>query len=595
MFKLYKKFLKPYRLNVIFGPICKVIEAIFELLVPLVIKTMIDVGVNKNFNQVDYFSSILLKMFNVGDSLTNAEAKSFLIKCGLLLFSFACIGLFFTIICQYVASVASQGFGTLLRNDLYKHINTLSFKELDTISESKLMTRITVDINNVEKSVAMLIRLVIRAPLIVIGSTILSFSVSYKAGFIFLGASIILSLITYFIMHYTVPINKTIQGKLDTVTKITKENLEGNRVVRAFLKEDHETKRFKNSQEELKDYQIRAGRINVLMSPLTFLVVSLASILVIFVGGKEFLNGVLTQGEIQALINYFVQIQVAIIAVSNLVVVFNKAIASSKRINDLFEIKNMQVFGNEEVEYIDEAITFSNVTFKYNDNTNPVLKNMSFSIKRHENIGIIGSTGSGKTTMSHLINRFYDANEGSILLYGKDIKSYSKDSLNKLVSTAMQHAVLFNGTIMDNLKSACNNLSDEKAKETLKISQAYEFVSKLKDGLNTKVLQSGSNFSGGQRQRLSIARALAKDSDILILDDSSSALDFKTEKNLRQSIKGLDKTLIVISQRASSVMHMDRIIVLDNGEIEAIGSHNELLEKSSVYKEICHSQDVGAI
>lgn len=574
MIKLYKKYLKKYKLHVIFGPIFKLVEAIFELLVPFVIKDIINNGIN---NEI----------------LTSEEKISFILRQGGILLIFALVGLSSTLVCQFFASRASQGVGTSIRNDLYAHINTLSYKELDSFSVSSLLTRMNADINNVQQSVAMLIRLVVRAPFLVIGATILSFTISYKAGLIFIGAGLLLFVVIFGIMFYAVPNNKKAQAKLDEVTTITKENLSGNRVVRAFSKQKHEFKRFVDSNVELKDIQIRVGKINALLNPMTFIVTNIAIITVLYLFGVDYKFNNLQQGDVSALYNYLLQIQLAVMVVANLVVIFTKAEASSTRINEVFATKSSMKYGEYDT-ILDENKTFEfdNVCFRYNENSNYAVSNISFSITKGMSVGIIGGTGSGKSTLVNLMNRFYDCNSGKILFYGRDISSYKKGFVNNKIALVPQKAVLFSGSIRKNLLWGKKDAKEEEMYLALKNSQALEFVLGMEDKLDTVLYQGGKNLSGGQKQRLSIARALVKNSDILILDDSSSALDFKTEANLRASIKSLNKTTITISQRASSIMHSDLIIVLDQGNIVGIGKHNELINSCDVYKEICDSQDL---
>lgn len=574
MFKLYKKYLKKYKKHVILGPIFKLVEAIFELLVPLVIARMINEGL-KN------------------DLLSDSERITFILKNGGLLFIFAVIGLCSTLVCQFFASRASQGFGTALRDDLYTHINSLSFKELDQFGASSLLTRMNSDINNLQQSVAMLIRLVVRAPFLVIGATILSFMLSWKAGLIFLVTGILLFIIIFIIMFYTIPKNKNALKKLDDVTNVTKENLSGNRVVRAFSKQKYEFQRFVDENVSLKKLLTNVGKINALLNPMTFVVTNLAIVAVLYVSGFEFKSGNLNQGNITSLYNYLLQIQLAIMVVANLVVIFTKAFSSATRINEVFDTKSSIKEGIHDTKLTDIPFIFNNVCFNYNQNSKEAIDNVSFRIEKNMTVGIIGGTGSGKTTIVSLMNRFYDTTSGDIIFYGRNIKDYRLSFINEQISTVLQKAILFSGTVKDNLLWGKKDASDEDIINSLKKSMSYEFVSKLEDKENTYIYQGGSNLSGGQKQRLSIARALIKDSPILILDDSTSALDFNTELNLRTAIKELNKTTIMISQRASSIMHADLILVLDAGKLVGLGKHDELIKKCEVYKEICDSQDMG--
>lgn len=569
MFRLYKKYLKKNIHWVIIGPVFKLLEAIFELLVPLVIKNMIDIGIN-------------------GDG-----GKSYLIKQGVLLLIFAATGLCSTLVCQFIASRVSQRFGTDVRNDYFKHINSLSFKELDYLSTSSIITRQTNDIFNVEKSVAMLIRLVIRSPFIVIGSTALAFVINPIMGIVFLITGILLFIIFFMIMKLTLPRNKKIQKSLDNVTTITIENFTGVRQVRAFRKEEYEVNRFNDETFKLASLQVGLGKISAFLNPLTFIVVNAAIILVMYIGMYQMKTINLSVGDIQALINYLNQILIAIIAVTNLVTIFTKAQASSVRINEVFDMKSSINDGSyEEGLDTDVAIEFKNVTFNYNIDSYPAVSNLNFKVYKGQTIGIIGGTGSGKSTIVNLINRFYDTTSGDVYLNGRNIKDYKLSYVNHNISTVLQKAVLFNGNVIDNLCYGKKNASIDEINHALKVAQA-DFISKMPDGLNARVLQGGKNLSGGQRQRLSIARAILKNSPVLVLDDSSSALDYQTDYKLRMAIKELKKTTFIISQRASSIAYADQIIVLDNGKIDAIGCHDELLEKSKLYREICISQEMS--
>lgn len=569
MFRLYKKYLKKNIHWVIIGPIFKLLEAIFELLVPLVIKNMIDIGIN-------------------GDG-----GKSYLIKQGVLLLIFAATGLCSTLVCQFIASRVSQRFGTDVRNDYFKHINSLSFKELDYLSTSSIITRQTNDIFNVEKSVAMLIRLVIRSPFIVIGSTSLAFVINPIMGIVFLITGILLFIIFFMIMKLTLPRNKKIQKSLDNVTTITTENFTGVRQVRAFRKEEYEVNRFNDETSKLASLQVGLGKISAFLNPLTFIVVNAAIILVMYIGMYQMKTINLSVGDIQALINYLNQILIAIIAVTNLVTIFTKAQASSVRINEVFDMKSSINDGSyEEGLDTDVAIEFKNVTFNYNIDSYPAVSNLNFKVYKGQTIGIIGGTGSGKSTIVNLINRFYDTTSGDVYLNGRNIKDYKLSYVNHNISTVLQKAVLFNGNVIDNLCYGKKNASIDEINHALKVAQA-DFISKMPDGLNARVLQGGKNLSGGQRQRLSIARAILKNSPVLVLDDSSSALDYQTDYKLRMAIKELKKTTFIISQRASSIAYADQIIVLDNGKIDAIGCHDELIEKSKLYREICISQEMS--
>lgn len=569
MFRLYKKYLKKNLHWVIIGPIFKLFEAIFELAVPLIIKNIIDNGINGNLG------------------------RNYILKQGGLLLIFATTGLCSTLVCQFIASRVSQRFGTDVRNDYFKHINTLSFKELDYLSASSIITRQTNDIYNVEKSVAMLIRLVIRSPFIVIGATALAFYIDMTMGFVFLITGILLFAVFFLIMKKTYPINKSVSKALDRVSTITIENLDGVRQVRAFRKEEYEITRFNKQTDELSKKQLSLGKNNSLLNPLTFIIVNAAIVLVMYIGMKKIKRIDLTLGDIQALINYLNQILVAIIAVTNLVTIFTKAAASSSRINEVFDLESSIKDGKYEEGLNSEyAFEFNNVTFGYNEKANSSITNVSFKVKKGQTIGIIGGTGSGKSTIVNLLNRFYDPNNGEIILDGRNIKDYKLSYVNKSVGCVLQKSVLFNGTIKENLLYANENATDSEIENALNTAQA-SFYKDMPDGLNSLVLQGGKNLSGGQRQRLCIARAILKDSPILVLDDSSSALDYQTDYKLRTAIKTLNKTTVIISQRASSIAYADMIVVLDGGKVDSIGTHKELICKSELYKEICLSQEMN--
>ena len=439
----------------------------------------------------------------------------------------------------------------------------------------------------------MLIRLVIRSPFIVIGSTALAFVINPIMGIVFLITGILLFIIFFMIMKLTLPRNKKIQKSLDNVTTITTENFTGVRQVRAFRKEEYEVNRFNDETSKLASLQVGLGKISAFLNPLTFIVVNAAIILVMYIGMYQLKTIKLSVGDIQALINYLNQILIAIIAVTNLVTIFTKAQASSVRINEVFDMKSSINDGSyEEGLDTDVAIEFKNVTFNYNIDSYPAVSNLNFKVYKGQTIGIIGGTGSGKSTIVNLINRFYDTTSGDVYLNGRNIKDYKLSYVNHNISTVLQKAVLFNENVIDNLCYGKKNASIDEINHALKVAQA-DFISKMPDGLNARVLQGGKNLSGGQRQRLSIARAILKNSPVLVLDDSSSALDYQTDYKLRMAIKELKKTTFIISQRASSIAYADQIIVLDNGKIDAIGCHDELLEKSKLYREICISQEMS--
>lgn len=567
MIRLFR-YLKDYKKQVIFGPMFKIIEAIFELIVPLVMASIIDVGIVNN-------------------------DKNYILKMGLVLVILAVVGLCSTLCCQFLASRASQGYGTVLRNVVFSHINSLSYAEIDKFGSSSLINRMTADINQMQLAVAMLIRLVIRAPFLVIGATIMAFSIDKKISIIFLATSILIAIVLYLIMSCTIPHYKKIQSELDDVTTVTKENLSGVRVIRAFSKENHEKKRFSDKLEKYVGSSVKVGKISALLNPLTYIIINAAIILIMYFGGIKVNNGDLSTGEITALVNYLNQILIALIVVANLILIFTKAYASASRINQVLDTKpsisneNRKMIGYDEKSPI---IAFNNVSFAYGDNKNAI-DDINFEINKGEVVGIIGTTGSGKTTLVNLIPCFYAPNNGSVKINGVNSTDYPLDLLRKRIGFVPQRSVLLSGTIRSNMEMKKRDATDEEIIKALKISQSYEFVSKLPEGLDYPVNQGGKNFSGGQRQRLSIARALVGDPDIVILDDSSSALDFATDAALRKSLKNdLASTILIISQRVNSIMYADKIIVMKDGKISGIGSHDELLKTCSEYQNIYNSQ-----
>ncbi|MCR4944716.1 MAG: ABC transporter ATP-binding protein/permease [Clostridium sp.] len=568
MFKL-TYYLKDFKKEVILGPIFKLLEAVFELIVPLVMAKIIDIG--------------------IGTSNSN-----YIFKMGGLLILFAFTGLTCAIICQYFASRASQEIGTNIRNDLFKHINSLSHSEIDKIGTATLITRITNDVNIIQNAIAMLIRLAFRAPFLIIGSTIMAMTIDLKLSIIFLIATPFIALVIYIIMSKSIPFYSKIQGKLDHISLLTGENLEGARVVRAFSNEEYEMKKFYNASDDLSTESINVGKISALLNPITSLIANFAIIAILWFGGANVNSGSLLRGDIVALINYMNSILLTLIVLANLIVLFTKAFASIKRVREIFEIQSSiteeSVIETKKVN--SSKITFNNVFFHFNDSNEYSLSDINVSIEPGETIGVIGGTGSGKSTFVNLIPRFYDASEGSVLVDGIDIKGYKLKDLRKKISIVPQHCVLFSGTIRSNLTLGNENASDEEIANALDIAQASEFVNKLPEKYDTIVSEGGKNLSGGQKQRLTIARALLCNPEILILDDSSSALDFATDALLRKALreKTKDMTVIMVSQRASTVKTADKIIVFDNGEIKGVGTHDYLFDNCEVYKEICLSQ-----
>lgn len=563
------RYLKQFKLNVTIGPLCKLTEAIFELIVPLVMAKIIDVGIAN------------------GDT-------AYIWKHGLILVLLAVLGLSCALVCQYMASVASQGVGTALRRDLYAHINTLSYSELDRIGTPALVTRISNDVNQVQTAVAMLIRLVVRAPFLVIGAAIMSFTISPRLSLIFLGAMVIIVGVMVPVMKATVKLFKKQQKSLDGISRITRENLTGVRVVRAFARQSHEKERFEETAEEYRKFAVKAGRINALLNPLIFIAVNVAYLLIVYFGAGFVDSGTegMTQGNVIALVNYMTQISLALVVVANLVTIFTKAAASAARINEIFDMQSSIVGAENSPEQDPNApaIEFDNVCFSYVGGENS-LDDISFTLKRGETLGVIGGTGSGKTTLVNLLCRFYDCGSGSVKINGVNVKDYPTDELRRLIGIVPQKAELLSGTLRENMTLGRSDISDEQIYKALEVAQAKEFTDNLDGGLDAKILQGGKNFSGGQKQRLTIARAFAQSPDIVILDDSSSALDYATDAKLRHAIKELSGvTAVIVSQRANSIMHADKIIVLDDGRAVGIGTHAELLKSCEVYHEICATQ-----
>lgn len=567
-----RRFLKDYKKECIIGPICKLVEAILELFVPLVMAKIIDVGV-KN-----------------GDS-------GYVIKMGGLLVLLAALGLSFALVCQYWASKASQGFGTKVRSALFAHINSLSHAELYKLGTPSLITRMTNDINQVQQSVAMSIRLLTRAPFIVAGALVMAMTINLKMSVIFFISALLIAVTLYFVMSKSIPIFTAMQKKLDKIGLISRENLSGNRVIRAFSKQKTEKERIDNATEDLAKTSIRVSRLSALLSPVTYAVTDLAIVAVVWFGAMNVNNGSgMLSGDIIALVNYLTQILLAMIVVANLVILLTKASASAKRIDDVFKTQpsvveknhdNIKIFSDNDTP----KIKFSDVSFTYGDGADE-LSNISFEIKRGQTVGIIGGTGSGKSTLIGLIPRFYDVKSGCVSVDGVDVKEYPFLQLRGQMGIVPQQSVLFSGTVRDNMKWGNKNATDEEIIKALKIAQAYEFVSKLPKGLDSYVEQGGKNFSGGQKQRLCIARGIAANPKILILDDSFSALDFATDAALRKALKENTEnmTVIIVTQRCSTIRNADLILVMDDGELAGQGTHEELFDSCETYRDICLSQ-----
>lgn len=571
MFKLIP-YLKDFKKECFLGPLFKLLEAILELIVPLVMAKIIDIGV-KSYD------------------------TSYIIKMGILIIILGIVGLGSALVCQYFAAKASQGFGTKLRNELFRHISSLSHSEIDNIGTPSLITRIINDVNQLQVAVAMAIRLGVRAPFIILGSAIMAMFINLKLSLIFFLSIPLIVLTLYLVMGKAIPLYRGIQKKLDKISLITRENLEGVRVVRAFSKQEVEKDRFNITALDHSNTAIKVGKLSALLNPLTFMIMNFSIAFIVWFGGIGVNNGNFTQGEIIAFVNYMTQILLTLIVVANLVIIFTKASASATRVNEVLDTKSSikEASSSTKVQATNNSskiIEFKNVSFSYNNSKQYSLENISLSINKGETIGIIGGTGAGKSTLVNLIPRFYESTEGEIFINGENIKNYSIKDLRNLFGIVPQKAVLFTGSLRENMKWANKNASDEEILMALDIAQCSDFVSNLKDGLDTSVLQGGKNFSGGQKQRLTIARALVGSPKIIILDDSSSALDFATDLKLRQALNTHAKeiTTIIVSQRASSIKNSDKIVVLDDGKLAGIGTHEELLENSEVYKEICLSQ-----
>ena len=562
-------FLKPYRLQLTIGPFFKLSEAVLELLIPTLMALLIDNGVN-------------------------AGNRDYVIKMGILMLVIATCGVIFAYICQYSASIASQGFGTDVRNAMFKKIGTLSFTQLDKLGTPSLINRITGDVNQLQSAVAMLIRLVIRAPFLCVGGLIMAMTIDLKLSIIFMIVIPLFILVLFLVMFKAVPLYKSVQKKLDTLTLVLRENLSGVRVIRAFAGVKREKERFDDKNKDYADTAIRVGKIAALTNPVTTIIMNLAAIAVIYFGGIRVNTGHLSQGEVIAFINYITQILNAMIVVANLVVLYTKAYASALRVGEVLSVEPAIRYGEKSVGAKSEnAVEFKNVSLTYAGSKVPALDNINLTVRTGETLGVIGGTGSGKSTLVSLIPRFYDVTQGEILLNGIPIKEYSEDALRDAVAIVQQRAALFSGTVADNMRMAKADVTMEEMRKAADVAQATEFIDRLEDGFDTHVSQGGNNLSGGQKQRLTIARALVKNSPILILDDSASALDYATDANLRRAIKENtdSQTVIIVSQRVNSVKDADRIVVLDDGEIVGIGTHRELIKTCEIYKEICYSQE----
>ena len=561
-------YLKGYEKETVLAPLFKMLEALFELFVPLVMAAVIDTGIAR------------------GD-------RGYIVRMCLLLIALGIIGLVCSITAQFFAARAATGFSTRLRHALFSHIQGLSYTEMDTVGTSTLITRMTSDINQVQSGVNLVLRLFLRSPFIVFGAMIMAFTVDTKTAWIFVVTIPLLSIVVFGIMLWTMPLYKRVQAALDSVLRLTRENLSGVRVIRAFNKEKEEQAHFQEQNEKLTGLQKFVGRISGLMNPITYVIVNGAIVVLLYTGALRVDGGVLTQGAVVALVNYMSQILVELVKLANLIITVTKAIACGNRIQGVFEVENSLrpgAYTGQENQI--HSVEFDRVGLTYAGASNESLTDISFRAVTGETVGVIGGTGSGKTSLVNLIPRFYDATRGAVLYDGKDVKEYDPQALRKKIGIVPQKAVLFAGTIADNLRWGKPDATEEEMWEALTIAQAKEFVEKKDGKLSAVVAQGGKNLSGGQRQRLTIARALIRRPEVLILDDSASALDFATDAALRRAIAGMKERPItfIVSQRTSSILHADRIVVLDDGEIAGIGTPEQLLSCCPVYQEIYDSQ-----
>ena len=564
------RYLRGYVKESILGPLFKLFEATLELIVPLVIAAIIDRGIMK-------------------------DDGDYTVKMCLVLVLLGAVGLAFSVIAQYFAAKAAVGCTAKMRHHLFEHIGKLSYTEIDTLGTSTLITRMTSDANQVQTGVNLALRLLLRSPFVVFGAMIMAFTINTPAAMTFVVTIPALSVIVFGIMLISIPLYKKVQAKLDRVLSKTRENLSGVRVVRAFCKEEDEISDFTERNNEFVGIQKFVGKISALMNPATYVIINLAILWLIYTGAVEVDSGVITQGEVVALYNYMSQILVELIKLANLIITITKSIAGAGRIQSVLNIEPSMTGGDVKAGAMcDSAIEFSDVTLTYKNAGAPSLTNISFTLKKGETLGIIGGTGSGKSSLVNLIPRFYDASEGEVLVDGINVKEYDTDALLSKIAVVPQKAVLFAGSIRDNMKWGNKDATDEEILEALRIAQA-ENVVKEKGGLDYMIEQDARNLSGGQKQRLTIARALVKKPEILILDDSASALDYATDAHLRRAIRDMDgkRCVIIVSQRAASIMHADKIIVLEDGEAEAIGTHEQLLSQSPTYREIYYSQFKG--
>ncbi len=565
------KYLKDYKKESFLAPLFKMLEASFELFVPLVMAAIIDTGIANN-------------------------DRGYIFRMGGVLVALGLIGLACSATAQYFSARAAVGFATKLRHALFSHIQSLSYTELDTLGTNTLITRMTSDVNQLQSGVNLTLRLLLRSPFIVFGAMIMAFTVDVKAALIFVVAIPLLSIVVFGIMIVSLPLYKKVQAALDKVLGRTRENLAGARVIRAFCKEDQEIEAFSEENEALLDIQVFVGKISAAMNPLTYIIVNVALVVLLWTGAIRVDSGIITQGAVVALVNYMSQILVELIKLANLIIQITKALACAKRIESIFEVENSQqieaLTQQVNIKNTEDVIRFDHVGLTYQGGGDESLTDIDFTVKRGQTIGIIGGTGSGKTSVVNLIPRLYDATRGTVLVDGQDVKTYDPDTLRSKVGIVPQKAVLFKGTIRENLLWGNENATEEQLEKALEISQAKEFVDTKEGRLDFMIAQGGKNLSGGQKQRMTIARAVVREPEILILDDSASALDFATDAKLRHAIRemGNDMTVIIVSQRSSSIQYADQIIVLDDGKMVGIGTHESLLADNEVYQEIYYSQ-----
>lgn len=568
MKKLWK-YMRDYRREGILAPLFKLLEASLELLVPLVMAQIIDIGI------------------------ANGDGGFILSRCGILA-ALAAVGLVCSITAQYFAAKASVGFAAKLRSTLFKHIQSLSYSKLDTQGTGTLIARITGDINQVQSGMNLALRLLLRSPFVVFGAMIMAFTIDVKAALVFVVTIPLLSIVVFGIMLWSIPMYKKVQARLDKVLGITRENLSGVRVIRAFCKEDEERREFGERNATLTKLQLMVGRVSAAMNPATYIMINLGIAVLIYVGALRVDSGILTQGQVVALYNYMSQILVELVKLASLIITITKALACAGRVSAVLDVESDMHGADTMPKEIDtdEEVRFENVEFGYATGGEPALSGISFSVKKGETMGIIGGTGSGKSSLVSLIPRFYDATGGHVYIKGNDVKDYPLGALREMVGMVPQKAVLFKGTIRENLRWGNADATEEEMERALSDAQALEIVKAKPEGLDSPVAQNGKNLSGGQRQRLTIARALIKKPEILILDDSASALDYATDLALRRSLAALSykPTVFIVSQRASSILHADKIAVLDEGKMVGLGTHDELMQTCPVYREIYYSQ-----